>query len=80
MWFYKLYKPIYWHKVKKYDEIPHNLLQTKIMLPFIIYAPIYYFIDTILLIVSGLAFKNTCKLFLLLHHIASVLGLTPIIF
>jgi len=59
VYIYKIFKPINYSLYKTYSEIP-NFKQDRILRWFIFYAPFYYVLDTILIILSGLG-GECCK-------------------
>ncbi|KAL4454259.1 hypothetical protein ABPG74_012216 [Tetrahymena malaccensis] len=74
----KIFKPVDNSKVKNQSEIKRQWHDTWVI-PFIAYAPIYYLIDGICLVMTNLAFQEQCKMDMLYHHIVSAVFL-PFIF
>jgi len=52
-----------------------QLLQDKILRPFIIYGPIYYFLDIIIKLGGGKVFQNMCSFSFFSHHVCAFIFL-----
>ena len=74
---YKLMYPINIHKYNDRNPFPH-LLQDKIARIFLFWAPIYYIVDMICMLLLGKL--DSCTVSYFSHHIVSVIFLPSVIF
>lgn len=71
LYVYKILRPVDYKHVKKVSEMRRDWSDYLSTLC-IIYAPIYYLIDSVCLIATGLAVENQCLMDMLYHHILSI--------
>ena len=74
---YKLMRPINIHKYNDRNPFPY-LLQDKIARIFLFWAPIYYLIDMICMVLLGII--DSCTVSYFSHHLTSLIFLPSVIF